>query len=127
MSNVARYFCVLAAILAASCKDNTLRDCSLSRANWRDPSNGIPELAAVNRITVTRDGQFHWNGALVNEKILYSIIERASKERPIPFVILRSEMGANCQDVSNIREQMEKFLPCTSGGCGEGDQWDALR
>ena len=114
------------ALLSSGC--HTPEDvCTNSDPLWLDhfPSSD----PAVDVVKVGVGGKISLNDKPISRAGLTQYWQRWKVIDPSPVTLLRHDAGAECGDVSAIRELMRANLDCSDEGrkCAEGTQWDWVR
>lgn len=113
--------------ILALCVFATLSGCSLSREarecqgslkGWRDVSKGVPEVAIVNRVTVS-DSRLTWNSKPISPATLTQYLSVVSHDDTLPFILLASEPKTQCARIAEIRDLIDKNYRCSQGSCGQ--------
>ena len=110
-------FCICAALLGCA-RSSEAGLCQGSPKGWRDVSKGLPEVAIVNRVTVS-DSALTWNSKPISSDTLTRYLSVLSHEETLPFVILSSEPNTKCGRIAEIRDLIDKHYRCSQGSCGQ--------
>lgn len=75
----------------------------------------------MRRISLDRADKIYWNGKQVSRETLDKYLASGSTLNPEPWIFLETEMGASCDAVEAVRDQVEKQVDCATGyRCNEG-------
>jgi hypothetical protein len=116
---------LLIALAVAGCSPSSPTDaaCRAPLPNWARPQDGIPHLAAVNRITLGPRNELRWNGVTITETQLQTYLRQVRGAATLPFTIFEPDPAADCATAQRIRQRIDTGLGCTPGRCGEGGNW----
>lgn len=94
------------------------RVCERAPNGWRDVANGLPEIAIVNTIDVSK-GSTTWNSKPVSTQAIAKYLSVLSAEEPPPFILLTFKRNVDCVKIREIRKIMGDNYECAKGACGQ--------
>jgi hypothetical protein len=109
---------VLMGLIASACSVEAPRACSPPRSAWGQPRSF--GLVALNTIALDRSGRTYWNGKEVARDVLGRNLAQGAHLEPQPWIFLETEMGAPCDAVEAVRNQVERHVDCSTDRCNEG-------
>ena len=109
------------ALVLSGCNNEADKACTPPNSYWQVPHNFVGLMPEMNYVSMTRDGRLHWNGRRVSSAALTQMLRQSHQLNPEPVVFLETEMGAPCEALDAVREQMDEALECKeSARCAEG-------
>jgi hypothetical protein len=100
------------------------KQCAGPNPAWQRSPASVPGLAAVNIVSMKRDGLPLWNDKPISWNELARYFKLVTGVHPITIIIFRPTADAPCNAKIKMRQLMSRLLPCDEGKCGEGPQWD---
>lgn len=100
------------------------KQCAGPNLTWERSPASVPGLAAVNIVSMKRDGKPLWNNKPISWGELARYFKLVTDMHPISIIIFRPTADAPCASKIRMRRLMSRLLPCGEGKCGEGPQWD---
>jgi hypothetical protein len=118
---------LMALLLASGCAQEAQKACSPPRSTWAKPRSF--GLVVLNKVALDRTGALYWNGKPISAPALEKYLALQPTLDPEPWIFLETEMGAPCDRLDAVRDQVERYMHCSEGGrCNEGIMtvWDNI-
>jgi biopolymer transport protein ExbD len=104
-------------------KFDSKAECKPPNSEWRQRSDGIPDMSTVFVVSVTERNQLLWDGTPINEHKLDENIQVVRSMNPQPFLLYLPDGSTDCDFVERVRKKLDESLHCSDGHCGEGNGW----
>lgn len=103
--------------------------CSAPRSGWGQIDGRSDPEIQINSVMLDHAGRIFWNHYPISEQAFVSLLRTARQRRPVPVIILQTEMGVACRSLEQVRDRIDSEMQCKigDGRCRETVHWPAPR